>query len=162
MTAEELEQQHQEDLRLIAEFCLMDDEFMTKCFDGDPKYIELVLRIILDMPDLEVVAVQTQVNIGNLLHRGVRLDVKAVDSQGRWINVEIQRRNDGADRKRARYHSSIIDTTLMEKGADFGDLPEVWVIFITEHDVIGRGQPLYRVERCLMDTGEPFKQDYLQ
>ena len=51
MTVEEIERKHQEDLRRIRNFRLMDDDFMTKCFEGDPRYIEFVLRIILEMPD---------------------------------------------------------------------------------------------------------------
>ena len=59
MTVEEIERKHQEDLRRIRNFRLMDDDFMTKCFEGDPQYIELVLRIILEMPDLKVIHVRT-------------------------------------------------------------------------------------------------------
>ena len=153
---EEERRRERENLERIASFTLMDDEFMTKCFDGAPEAMELVLRILLDMPELKVTEVRTQVFVENLLHRSLRLDVKAVDSLGRRINVEIQRRDQGADRKRARYHSSMMDTGLLEKGDGFGDLPEVWVIFITEHDILGRGEPLYRIERHIEQTGERF------
>ena len=154
MTVEEIERKHQEDLRRIQNFRLMDDDFMTKCFEGDPQYIELVLRIILEMPNLKVIHVRTQVFVENLLNRSVRLDIVAVDSKGRRMNVEIQRSDSGAGWKRARYNSSMMDINLLEKGDKFDDLPEVWVIFITEHDVIGEGKPLYRIERCLVDTGK--------
>ena len=156
MTAEEIERKHQEDLERIRKFRLMDDDFMTKCFEEKPEYIQLVLRIIMDIPDLEVVDVRTQVFVENLLNRSVRLDVKAHDTRGRWMNVEIQRKDHGAGRKRARYNSSMMDVGLLEKGADFEDLPEVWVIFITENDVIGRGEPVYQIERCDIKTGDRF------
>ena len=42
------------------------------------------------------------------------------------------------------------------KLAEFDNMPETWVIFITENDVIGKGLPLYSVERCFLDTGERF------
>ena len=45
----------------------------------------------------------------------------------------------------------------MKKGEDFGLLPETWVIFITENDVMGKGLPLYPVERCFLGTGEKFE-----
>lgn len=154
MTAEEIERKHQEDLIRIRNFRLMDDDFMTKCFEDDPRYIELVLRIILKMPDLKVIHVRTQVFVENLLNRSVRLDIVAADSAGRRMNVEIQRGDSGAGWKRARYNSGMMDINLLEKGDSFDDLPEVWVIFITEHDVIGKGKPLYRIERCILETGE--------
>ena len=157
MTAEEIERRRQEDLELIRNFRLIDDEFMTKCFDKDPIYIQEVLRVVMDMPDLEVVDVRTQVFVENLPHRSVRLDVKAHDAQGKWMNVEIQRRDQGGDRRRSRYHSSMMDVGLLEKGRDFKDLPDVWVIFITEHDVMGQGEPVYQIERCNVKTGERFQ-----
>ena len=156
MTADEIERKHQEDLERIRNFRLLDDDFMTKCFDEKPEYIQLVLRIIMGIPDLEVVDVRTQVFVENLLNRSVRLDVKAHDTRGKWMNVEIQRKDHGAGRKRARYNSSMMDVGLLEKGADFEDLPEVWVIFITENDVIGRGDSIYQFERCDIKTGDRF------
>ena len=153
---EQIDQQHQEDLQRLRGFRLLDDDFLTKCFEGDPQYIQLVLRIVLEMPDLEVVDVRTQIFVENLLNRSVRLDVLATDRAGRKMNVEIQRADKGAGRKRARYNSSMMDANLLHKGADFDTLPEIYVVFITEHDVIGKGKPLYRIGRYIFDTGERF------
>jgi len=129
---------------------------MTKCFEGDPQYIQFVLRIILNKPDLVVVDVRTQVFMENLLNRSVRLDILATDSTGKKFNIEIQRSDKGAGRKRARFNSSMMDVTLLQKGKDWSALPETWVIFITENDVIGKGLPLYQIERCILPTGENF------
>ena len=96
-TTERIDLQHQEDLRRLRGFRLLDDDFLTKCFEGDPKYIQLVLRIVLEMPDIVVVDVRTQVFVENLLHRSVRLDIVATDSAGRKINVEIQRSDKGPE-----------------------------------------------------------------
>lgn len=153
---EQLDRQHQEDLQRLRGFRLLDDDFMTKCFEGEPKYIQLVLRIVLDMPDLVVVDVRTQVFVENLLNRSVRLDVVATDSLGRKINVEIQRADKGAGRKRARYNSSMMDANLLQKGEDFDELPETYVVFITEHDVLGKGQPVYSIERYISGSDEKF------
>ena len=153
---EQIDQKHLEDLERLKNFRLMDDEFFTKCFEGDPKYIQLVLRIVLEMPDIVVTDVRTQVFVENLLKRSVRLDIVATDSAGRKINVEIQRSDKGAGRKRARYNSSMMDANLLRKSEDFDKLPETYVIFITEHDVIGKGKPLYHIGRYIFDTGESF------
>ena len=152
-----IDQQRQKDLQRIRNFCLMDDDFMTKCFEGDVKYIQLVLRIILCMPDLIVVDVRTQVFMENLLDRSVRLDILATDSMGRKINVEIQRSDKGAGWRRARYNSSMLDTHLLKKSENFDDLPDTYVVFITEHDVIGDGQPIYRIDRYISGSGKKFE-----
>ena len=156
MTTEQLDQQHQEDLHRLRGFRLLDDDFMTKCFESEPRYIQFVLRIVLEMPGLEVIDVHTQVFVENLLNRSVRLDVLATDSKGRKINVEIQRADKGAGRRRARYNSSMMDANLLHKSEDFDKLPDVYVVFITENDVLGKGWPLYKIERCVLETGESF------
>ncbi len=154
---ERIEQKHQEDLQRLRDFRLLDDDFLTKCFEGDTASIELVLQIVLEKPDLKVLDVRTQVFVENLLNRSVRLDILATDSTGAKLNVEVQRSDKGAGRKRARYNSSMMDANLLKKGEDFDKLPETWVIFITENDVMGKGLPLYPIERCFLGTGERFE-----
>lgn len=151
-----MDRKHQEDLQRIRGFRLLDDDFLTKCFDRKTDCMELVLQIVLENPDLQVVDVRTQVFVENLLNRSVRLDVLATDSAGRKFNVEIQRADKGAGRKRARYNSSMMDSHLLDKGKDVEMLPETYVIFITEHDVIGEGNALYPVEHCFLNNGKKF------
>lgn len=154
--SEQIEQRHQEDLQRLRGFRLLDDDFLTKCFEGSTECIQLVLQIVLEIPDLEIVDVRTQVFVENLLKRSVRLDVLATDSAGKKINVEIQRADRGAGRKRARYNSNMMDANLLQKGEDFDALPETYVVFITAHDVIGEGQPLYQIERYITSSGKKF------
>ena len=154
---EQIDQKHQEDLQRLRGFRLLDDDFLTKCFEGDTASIELVLQIVLEKPDLKVLDVRIQVFVENLLNRSVRLDILATDSTGAKLNVEVQRSDKGAGRKRARYNSSMMDANLLKKGEDFDKLPETWVIFITENDVMGKGLPLYPIERCFLGTGERFE-----
>ena len=154
---EQIDQKHEEDLQRLRGFRLLDDDFLTKCFEGDTASIELVLQIVLEKPDLKVLDVRTQVFVENLLNRSVRLDILATDSTGAKLNVEVQRSDKGAGRKRARYNSSMMDANLLKKGEDFDKLPETWVIFITENDVMGKGLPLYPIERCFLGTGERFE-----
>ena len=156
MTTETMEQEHQEDLQRLRGFRLLDDDFLTKCFESNTECIELVLRIVMEMPDLKVIDVHTQVFVENLLNRSVRLDVLATDSTGRKINVEIQRSDRGAGRKRARYNSSMMDANLLDKSENFDELPETWVIFITEHDAMKKNLALYHIDRVIPETGELF------
>lgn len=68
--------------------------------------------------------------------------------------MEIQRAEEGSGSKRARFHGSMIDRDLLEKGMDFDDLPESYVIFITEDDKYGCGEPLYHIERKIEENDE--------
>jgi hypothetical protein len=131
MTESEKEKQHQEDLQRLRGLRLIDDDFMNACFDGYTDGAQLLLRIILNKPDIRVKSVKTQRRMKNLLGRDICLDIDADDDAGKEYNVEVQRADKGADRKRARYHSSILDAHLLQPGDDFSDLPETFVIFIT-------------------------------
>ena len=142
-------------LRIISGFRLMDDEFMTECFRNNKPAVRLVLRIILGKPDLEVTKVDVQEKIGNLGKRTLCVDVLARDN-GRLYNIEIQRSDAGSIPERARYHGSMLDVSELEKGAGFDELPETYVIFITEKDVYKKGLPFYTVERVVTQTGQMF------
>ena len=131
---------------------IVDDGTGNTTTDG----AELLLRIILNKPDLRVKSVKTQRRMKNLLGRDICLDIDADDDAGKEYNIEVQRADKGADRKRARYHSSILDAHLLQPGDDFSNLPETFVIFITENDVIGKGKPIYSIERRIDDTDELF------
>ena len=79
----------------------------------------------------------------------IRLDIWAKGADDVLFNVEIQRADRGAGQKRARYYSGLLDTTALQKGEDYGSLPDTYVIFITERDVLGEGKALYHVERMI-------------
>ena len=143
-------------LEKIQQFCLLDDDFMTKCFEDNIECTELVLRIIMDKADLKVTEARTQYTIKSLQGRSVRLDVDAVDSTGKKYDIEIQRVDKGAGRKRARYNSSLLDANVLLSGEETDKLPETYVIFITENDVLGANLPIYHVQRTIVETGKYF------
>ena len=60
------ERKYQEMLQRIRGFRLLDDDFMTKCFEENIEATELVLRIVLNKPDIKVVKVQTQYSMKNI------------------------------------------------------------------------------------------------
>ena len=132
-----------ESLAVVKNLRLMDDTFMSKCLENAPECIELILQIIIGKKDLKVVKSQTEYPIKSLQGRGVRFDVFARDSKGKEYDIEIQRENDGAEPKRARYNSALMDANALKAGEDFGKLRDTYVIFITENDVMGDGQDAY-------------------
>lgn len=101
-----------------------------------------------------------QHEVKNLQGRSARLDILAVDEENRVYNIEIQRDDRGASVKRARYNSSLIDANITEPGEQYEKLNETYVIFITEHDVLKGGRPIYRIERTVQETGESFGSRY--
>ncbi len=150
------EQKHQENLKRLRSFRLFDDTYMTRFFADNIPCTEFVLRILMNKPDLQVEKTQSQVTVKHLEGRSVRLDVYATDSQGKKYDIEVQRSDSGAEPHRARYNSSMIDVDNLHAGEDFDELPDSYVIFITENDIWGQGVPIYRIERMNLTTGKPF------
>ena len=145
---------------MLRDMCLMDNEFFSVSFDGDKANTQLMLGIILGRDDLSVVSVKTQKEIRNMpdLH-SVCLDIAATDRDGNLYDIEIQRAHDPAERMRARFYSAMMDVRSLGEGMDYGRLPQSYVIFIDEHDAIGRGRALYRMERMDSETCEPYGDD---
>ena len=140
---------------IIQSFTLMDDIFMSAVFQDSLPCVNLVLQIILEKPNLRATRVVVQDTLKNLHGHDVRLDIHAF-ADGQEFNIEIQRAKRGAEPCRARYHSSIMDANALPEGADYKKLPESYVIFITETDVLGKGKPLYVIRRTIEGDGEPF------
>ena len=151
----DMEQKKIRYLEKIKQLRLMDDTFFNSCFDGNIPCMEVALRALLGNDRLRVTEVITQQSVPNLYGRAVRFDALATDGETIY-DIEIQRSDEGAIPRRARFNSSMIDSREVSKGTLFPDLPETYVIFITEHDVWKRGKPLYKVRRTFEDTEEVF------
>lgn len=143
----------------IRDVRLIDDSFFEIFFKDDTKYIELVIHEIfrqLGHPLVTIQKVSTQERLSGLNKREVRLDALATDENGNLVNIEVQRAVSSVLTKRARFHSSLLDTNSLEKNSSFGDLVETYVIFITERDFRGLGLPAYQVERMYLEDKTPF------
>ena len=143
-------------LKALKKFRLIDDAFFSICFDDNAQDVEYILRIILEKDDLKVLKVQTQKSVENIYGRSVRFDVFATDIQGNLYNIEVQRADAGAIPTRARYNSVMLDYHELNKQEEFRELPESFVIFITENDVIGDEEKIYHIDRIVRETGKEF------
>lgn len=156
-TPQELDfkRKHEEYLHRIQNLRLIDDNFMTKVFE-DKECSEFLLQVILDRDDLTIREVHSQYGLNNIQGRSARLDILAVDEQNKAYNIEIQRNDRGAEVRRARYNSGLMDANITEPGDRYDQLYETYVIFITENDILKAGLPIYHIERTIQETGMPF------
>ena len=136
-------------LEKVQNLRLIDDELMTVVFSGDKKVTQFLIRILLNRNDLIVKKSMTQVQKSNLFGRSVKLDIVAEDIFKQEYNIEIQREKSGAGGKRIRYHQAMLDSHTLEKGKDFNQLPNLYIIFILEHDLFKKGDPIYYVNKIL-------------
>ena len=122
----------------------------------DMRCTEHILRVILNDKNLTVIDQTLQVDYKNLHGRSVILDCLAKDSGNRKFNIELQQNNEGAHPKRARYHLGMMDSNALDPGQDFDKLPESYIIFITQRDVLNSKFPILHINRIIEETGKAF------
>ena len=147
----ELEQRYIRYKDVIKELTIMNDIFMRNVFKKR-ECIEHVLRIIMEMKNLQVLDYTVQKDYKNLQGRSAILDCGARDDVNNQYNVEIQQDTEGASPKRARYHSGLLDMNTLNPGQNFEELTDSYVIFITKDDVRGNGLPIYHADRAVSYT----------
>ena len=101
--------------------------------------------------------VRIQSFIQNIYGHSSQLDILAQDSEGRYFNVEVQRSDEGAPARRARFYSSILDTHFLQPSKLYEELPDTYVIFITENDVLRDNLPLYDIRRTIKQSARDFE-----
>ena len=83
-----------------------------------------------------------------MLRRGFVDDERTVQMcEDGWLNYQCF----------PRYNSSLMDANTLLAGDDYDKLPESYVIFITETDVLGKGLPIYIVRRTIEGSNEIFQ-----
>ncbi|MCD8336229.1 MAG: Rpn family recombination-promoting nuclease/putative transposase [Lachnospiraceae bacterium] len=115
----------------------------------DPPACQYVLRKILGQKDLKVVQSKGQYRLLNLTAKDSVLDVLAEDSSGRLMNVEMQRRDTVDHARRTRYYGSMLDKSSLDKGLTYDQLPDVYIIYISETDMLETGETVSRVKKTL-------------
>lgn len=83
-------------------------------------------------------------------YKGIRLDVFAQDEHNTRFNVEMQVAKQSLER-RARYYHSQMDTELLLSGAEYGELPDCYVLFICDFDPFGLKKYRYTVRHTFAE-----------
>lgn len=82
------------------------------------------------------------------------LDAKCQLSNGKVVNIEVQKANDDNHQKRVRYNGAILTTNITDTGLKFENVPDVCIVFISKFDVFNSGYSLYNIDRIVRQTGE--------
>lgn len=152
-----------QDIRIVEQIVddmdLFDDDLMSMVFDGNHPATGLLLKIILKRDDITVISVVGQREFQNPVvgGRDIRLDILAKDSTGKYYNIEVQKRPEGAHVRRARFNSSMMDSRMLKAGQEFSELRDSYMVFITQTDIFGYGIPIYTVNRRFEEIDVPFQ-----
>lgn len=72
---------------------------------------------------------------------------------GTRCNIEVQRADSDDHLRRARYHASCITASLTDLGDDFRDIPTVYVVYISEFDILKKDRTIYHIDKVIRETG---------
>lgn len=136
-------------------FNLLSNVFMRVAF-RDKRACQYVLRVLTGIPDLVVKEVRTEYRVSKINSHDVVLDVLAEDGNGRLYNIEIQRADTVDHAKRVRLHGAMIDGEYLAKGKTYADLPDLFIIYISETDIWKAGYTTYLVEKRFKNTDIPY------
>ena len=126
----------------------IDDIIFSKMAENK-EFCEEILRVFLQDSYLKVLNNKSQYAITNIDRRSVILDAYCELRDGKRVNIEVQNADNVNHQKRVRYYSSVLTTSLMRKGENFDNVPEVCMIYICNFDVFRENKSLYLIKRVI-------------
>ena len=142
---------HEKRVEEARKFNLLSNVFMSVALNDIPA-CQYVLRILTGIEDLVVKEVRSQYRISKIRSHDAILDVLAEDGTGKLYNLEIQRADTVDHARRTRFYGAMIDSEYLEKGKTYAELPDVYVIYISETDLWKAGYTTYPVEKHFGNT----------
>lgn len=138
-------------VREARKFNLLSNSFMSVALN-DKGACQYVLRILTGIKDLKIREIRSQYRISKLYSHDAILDILAEDGSGRLYNLEIQRAETIDHARRTRFYGAMIDSEYLGKGKNYKELPDVYIIYISETDLWKAGYTVYPVEKCFGNT----------
>lgn len=83
--------------------------------------------------------------------RGVRMDVVAKEG-GRVYDIEMQMSPEASIGLRMRYYQAAMDVGELGPGGEWEELPESHIVFVCYDDLLGRGLPVYTLDRTCLEA----------
>ena len=140
------------------------DDFMIGVIMRNPKYCKPFWETILNIKisHIEYPKSQEIIDLSSDA-KSVRLDIYVEDGKGTIYNIEMQTTDNKNLPKRMRYYQSMIDLNILEKGDNYKNLKQSFVIFICTFDLFGKDRHIYTFEnRCIQEPTLPLGDDTIK
>ena len=142
------------DRSIIDDIKITDNILFTSVFENI-NIIKKFLEVILEFKITNITLKQKEKVIDRVgKSRGIRLDVYVEDVNSKIYDIEIQTSDEKNLLTRMRYYQGMIDTNHLEKGQDFNDLKNTYIIFICTFNYfkyIGLNDIMYKIQPTLID-----------
>lgn len=152
------------------------DDFLMNAVATDPdvgeEFCRTILSVLLQKPigRIRIVAQRT-IPANTPLHRGIRMDVEVEEyidecEESPEVNIydiEPHNKDNQFLPRRNRFYQAKIDGRYLKSGeVDFGKLPSLYVITITNYDPFGKGYMMYTIHNKCEEVPELVYDDGLQ
>lgn len=129
----------------------MDDTFFSVIMEHNDA-AEYLLTQLMGKP-IKIIENKTQYSIRNAEMHSIVLDALVEDEEHNLYDVEVQVGDKDNHERRLRYYSTAIDWSYLEKGKDYSELPELYMIFISDFDPFEMNKVQYEIVQYVKDTG---------
>ncbi|MEL3911513.1 Rpn family recombination-promoting nuclease/putative transposase [Treponema pedis] len=134
------------------------DDFMFCTVMKDEELCKELLTMILKNRVGTIVKIIHQKAVDNKIgSKSVRLDLMIEDDTGKLYDIEMQTTDQKNLPVRMRYYQCAIDESSLNKGNDYNDLPDTFIIFFCTFDYLNQGLPLYTIQPICSETGQIFQ-----
>ena len=131
------------------------DDMMFKSVMQDPDICKEVLELLLGFKLRKIAYPEKEYELRyGIIAHSVRLDLYVEDENGRMIDIEMQNAPETDLARRARYYQGMMDASCLQKGMNYADLPDVYVIFLCDFNPFGGKERVYRF-RMMSDSNKP-------
>ena len=146
--------------KIIAETikCNLFSDILAKLTFADLSACEHVLRILMNMQNLNVIENRTQFVINKMAAKDIIMDVLVEDEYNKLFEIEIQKADAQIDhaRRMLYYSSTIIESHLPKGDKKYKNVPELFIFYITEKDIWKLGRTYYKVSKQLEGFNLPY------
>ena len=133
------------------------DDYMFCTVMEDPMLCKELLSMLLKDKVGKIINLFQQKPIKTqIASKGVRLDIMIEDEHGKLYDVEMQTTDQKNLPERMRYYQCAIDNSAVNKGGDYNNLPDTFIIFLCTFDYLQKGLPLYTIIPSCRETGQFF------
>ena len=130
------------------------DFLFCKILETKTELCKELVELIFGRKVKEIRNVRSQFSLKQTVKgRGVRFDIIFEDEDNIIYDFEMQTTGSHNLPKRTRYYQAMLDTSSIEQGIDYEELPQSYIVFICTFNPFEAGRHLYTFEnRC---TEEP-------
>lgn len=135
---------------------LFDDDYANIVFK-DKECVKYILSTILK-EEIQFYHHETERKMKVVSGRTIECDIFVL-SKDKAINVEIEKHSFRLKPQRIRYHASVLDCHVSKQSQNFDEMLDIVVIFICEFDPVGKGCPMYHINRQIQESKDIFHDD---